>query len=53
MSENNQSNGPERPGAPVPPGTPNPGDQRRGIVYTILTLALIGYIVFSLSLIHI
>ena len=47
MSENNQSNGPERPGAPVPPGTPNPGDQRRGIVYTILTLALIGYIVFS------
>ena len=47
MSENNQSNGPERPGAPVPPGTPNPGDQRRGIVYTLLTLALIGYIVFS------
>ena len=47
MSENNQSNGPERPGAPVPPGTPNPGDQRRSIVYTILTLALIGYIVFS------
>ena len=47
MSENNQSNGPERPGAPVPPGTPDPGDQRRGIIYTILTLALVGYIVFS------
>ena len=47
MSENNQSNGPERPGAPVPPGAPNPGDQRRGIIYTILTLALVGYIVFS------